>query len=75
MNKTAMQGVKKKYNAWKRYTRTKDYDHYVEYTAARNQATKEVRKAKKNCERSIAEETTLTPSGSMSDLKLKPNLE
>ena len=61
MNRTATQKVKKKYNAWKRYTRTKDYDHYVEYTHARNEATKEVRKAKRCYERSIANESKNSP--------------
>ncbi|XP_072032859.1 uncharacterized protein [Amphiura filiformis] len=61
MCKDTMQKVKKKYNAWKRYTRTKDYQHYVDYTHARNEATKVVRKAKRLYESKLAKETKDNP--------------
>ena len=61
MNKDVMQKVKKKYNAWKRYTRTREYKYYEEYCHIRNEATKEVRKAKKYYERNLANETKTNP--------------
>jgi hypothetical protein len=61
MNKIAMKKVKMKYNAWKRYTRTKQYQDYENYIKARNDATKEVRKAKKKYERNLAEEVKNNP--------------
>ncbi|XP_072027690.1 uncharacterized protein [Amphiura filiformis] len=45
MSSEAMRKVKKKYNSWKRYTRTKHYQDYEEYVKIRNEATKEVRRA------------------------------
>ncbi len=61
MNKDAMQKVKKKYHAWKRYTNTKQYCDYQLYCKARNTATSEVRKAKRLFEQKLASEIKDNP--------------
>ena len=61
MSKDAMTKVKKKYHAWKRYTGTRQYQDYQHYCRARNEATKEVRKAKKGYEKKLAEDIKNDP--------------
>ena len=61
MNKDAMRKVKKKYHAWKRYTKTNQYGDYETYCRARNAATNEVRRAKRTYERKLAEEIKVNP--------------
>ena len=61
MNRSATSKVKKKYHAWKRYTNTRQYHDYQMYCKARNEATREVRKAKKSFEKKLADEIKADP--------------
>ena len=63
MCQEALSKVKKKYHAWKRYTNTKQYGDYLNYVKARNEATKEVRRAKRQFEKRLAKEIKNSPKG------------
>ena len=75
MNKDAMQRVKKKYQAWKRYTNTRQYRDYIAYCKARNEVTKEVRKAKRAYERKLAEEIKENPKSFWKYVRDKTNVK
>ena len=55
MTYKALKAVKRKYNSWKKYTRTSQNTDYEEYKQCRNQATKEIRRARKNFEKKLSE--------------------
>jgi hypothetical protein len=61
MNAKALSAVKKKYKSWCRYTNTKQYGDYKEYCSARNKATTEVKRAKRDFEKQIAKEVKKNP--------------
>ena len=46
MTYQAQKAVKAKYNRWKRYTRSKQHYDFEDFKRKRNQATKEVRRAR-----------------------------
>ena len=75
MNKDAMQRVKKKYQAWKRYTNTRQYRDYEAYCKARNEVTKEVRKAKRSYEKKLAEEIKDNPKSFWKYVRDKTNVK
>ncbi len=54
MNQTALAKVRKKHKAYKRYLQTKNGKEYGEYARARNQARWEIRKAKREYEKQLA---------------------
>lgn len=56
MTKEAIKSVKMKHRAWSKYMRTRDHIHYIYFCRARNSATRECRKARKQFENKIAEE-------------------
>ena len=45
---------KRKYNLWKKYRETREYEDYVEYNRCLNKATKTVKKAKRKLEKKLA---------------------
>ena len=61
MNKSTYRSVKRKYSSWVRYLRTKQEETYSTFTTRRNQANNEVRKARKQYEKSIAKECRKNP--------------
>jgi len=82
MNEVTLRKVRKKHSAWRRYVTTKEGRDYQEYCKYRNQAKWETRKAVKNFERSIAEESKKNPKACFKYFKSKtktdtriPNLE
>ena len=56
-----MQRVCKKYHAWKRYSNTRQYQDFLNYKAARNLASKEVRTSKRMFERKLAKDIKTNP--------------
>ena len=60
-NPAALAKVKRKKHAWQRYLATKDGNDYDNYVTERNQARKEVRKAVRNFEKSIAKKCKTNP--------------
>jgi hypothetical protein len=54
MTKAAKAAVKKKYKLYKRYRETKTYQEECEYKKARNEATKAIKKARRNFEEKLA---------------------
>ena len=56
-----MRSVKKKYHLWKKYTWTKQYQDYLIYVQARNAATRDVRRAKRDFEKKLAGDIKLNP--------------
>jgi hypothetical protein len=61
MTRKAMRLIKKKYNTYKRFLRTKLGQDYQEYITARNKSTNEVKRAKRNYERKVATECKKNP--------------
>ena len=55
MTKQAFNARTKKYQLWKKYQQSKNYENYVEYKSALNKATREIRKAKRNFEKKLAD--------------------
>jgi hypothetical protein len=61
MTRKAMKMIKKKYNAYKRFLRSKRGEDYQEYITERNRCTREVKKAKREYEKKIAAECKKNP--------------
>ncbi len=61
INSTALEKVKKKTEAYKRYISTREGEDYLKYARARNQARWESRKAKKVFESKLAKESKHNP--------------
>ena len=57
MNEAAMRKVKKKHHSYIRYLNTMDGQAYIQYTKARNTATKAIRHAKAEYEKQLAKES------------------
>lgn len=69
MNKNALQRVRKKYWAWKRYSTTGQYKDYERYIKERNTSQKECTKLRKNFEQLIAREAKTNPKAFWSYIK------
>ena len=54
MTYKAQKAVKAKYNSWKKYTRSKQHYDFEDFKRKRNQATREVRRARMMFERKLA---------------------
>ena len=61
MNKKALRKIKKKHKLFKRFLTTKSGYHYTKYITARNKCKKEIKKAKKNNEKKIADMSKTDP--------------
>jgi hypothetical protein len=55
MTQSALRACRRKYSFWRRYRLTRDYDDYVAYKRVVNEATSEVRRAKRSFEKKLAE--------------------
>ena len=62
MNKKALRKIKKKHKLFKRFLTTKSGYHYTKYITARNKCKKEIKKAKKNNEKKIADMSKTDPT-------------
>ena len=62
---------RKKYQLWKKYQETKDYNIYVRYKKQLNFTTREIRNAKKSFEKKVAENIKLDPKSYHSYVKSK----
>ena len=54
MTYKAQNAVKAKYNSWKTYTRSKQHYDFEDFKRKRNQATREVRRARMTFEKTLA---------------------
>ena len=54
MSKSALRQIKRKHSSWIRYLNTKRGEDYLKYIKERNDATKEIRKSRKEYEKEIA---------------------
>ena len=61
MNQKAMRSIKKKYNSYKRFLRSKTGYDYLKYIKDRNQCTKSLKQARKDYERNIAKNSKTNP--------------
>lgn len=61
MDKKSVRQIKKKYNLYKRYLRTKSGQDYQKYIEARNMCTKALKRTRKEYEKQIASESKVNP--------------
>ena len=61
MNRDALKKRKRKYEHWKRFTRTQDYEDYVAFTRERNSLRKITRELRKEFEHKLAKEVKKNP--------------
>ena len=61
MNSKALRKIKKKYNLYKRFLNTKSGQDYQRYIEARNECKRVVKRAKKNHEKKVAENSKSNP--------------
>lgn len=61
MNEKALEAVRKKKEAWKKYTKSMEGDAYLQYKRERNRARKETRKAAREFERQVAKNAKHDP--------------
>lgn len=54
MNSASLKAMKSKRNAWNKYMFTRHPIQYKKFSKARNDAIKETRKARRNCETKLA---------------------
>ncbi|RUS84500.1 hypothetical protein EGW08_007739 [Elysia chlorotica] len=73
MNEKALAKVKKKHATFKRYMETREGKDYAEYAKARNQAKWECRKAIRDLERKIAQDSRHNPKAFFQYAKSKLN--
>ena len=69
MDQYCVRKVKKKYQAWKRFTHSHSYRDYAEYCKLRNSAAKAVKFAKKKYQKGIAESVQKSPKSFWSHVK------
>ena len=81
LNNHALRKIKRKHSAWIRYLNTKDGEDYQRYTAKRNEATRAIKKARRDFETSLAKECRKNSKGVWKYIKSKkknsgiPNLK
>ena len=61
LDQAAIKKIKKKHRAWTRYIESKSSDHYHKYCRLRSQVTQITRKARKEYEKTIADESKTNP--------------
>ena len=61
MDKYCLKLVEEKYRAWKKYSYSRNREHYLEYCRIRNKVTRSVRYAKRRFERGISLEVKENP--------------
>ena len=61
LDQNAVRKIKKKHRAWTRYMESRSSEHYRNYCRLRSQVTQITRKARKNYEKSIADESKTNP--------------